>query len=166
MEPVPSVVKHPRPRSSSQSIASRLFAIVSCRTRDSAGSGSNDVLRAHDVFRSRLATIPHWLVALHAVSSSGPVLAASERMALRFDAEHRLVLRKLPLGGEPFPWQLYWHRRHESNPNQRWTRSLFAEVATSLDRPASRPRADARGKVLPIKTRRRKRGAPVAARRP
>lgn len=92
----------------------------------------DDALRARHVSRRVVATIPHWLVALHAASSSGMVVAASERMARRFDTGKQLVLRKLPLGGDPFYWQLYWHRRHESHPSQRWMRALVTDVCATL----------------------------------
>ncbi|HEY4068761.1 MAG TPA: LysR family transcriptional regulator [Burkholderiaceae bacterium] len=114
----------------------RFLALRHIRVVQDAGDSRfvDDALRARRVAREVVATIPHWVVALHAVSSSGMVVAASERMARRFDTDRRLVLRKLPIGGEPFSWQLYWHRRHEGDAGQRWMRALVEEVCSNLDR--------------------------------
>lgn len=90
-------------------------------------------LRARRVDRRVVATIPHWLVALHAVSNSAMVVAASERMVRRFDVDSRLVRRKLPVGGARFSWQLYWHRRDENHPAQRWIRTLVSNVCAKLE---------------------------------
>jgi len=93
----------------------------------------DDALRARRVDRRIVATIPHWVVALHTVSNSSMVVAASERMARHFDVAGRLVLRPLPLGGESLSWQLYWPRRHQSDPAQRWMRALIEEICAGLD---------------------------------
>lgn len=93
----------------------------------------DEALRERGVERRIVATIPHWVVALHAVSTSQMVVAASERMARRFDTDGRLVLRKVPVGGAAFNWQLYWPRRHEAHAGQRWMRELIAEVCAGLD---------------------------------
>ena len=117
----------------------RFLALRHIRVVQDAGDSRfvDDALRARRVARQVVATIPHWVVALHAVSTSGMVVAASERMARQFDTEKRLVLRKLPLGGEPFAWQLYWHRRHEMDPSQRWMRALVSDVCEKLDSPVA-----------------------------
>jgi hypothetical protein len=74
---------------------------------------------------------------LHVVSTSNLVVAASERMARRFDVENRLVLRRMPLGGEPVEWRLYWHQRHERTPSQRWLRALVTEAFATLEAPSA-----------------------------
>lgn len=113
----------------------RFLALRHIRVVQDAGDWRfvDDALRARRVARQVVATIPHWLVALHTVSTSGMVVAASEKMARRFDTDRRLVLRKLPLGGEPFSWQLYWHRRHESHASQHWLRALIADVCAKVE---------------------------------
>lgn len=91
-------------------------------------------LYARGMSRKVVATIPNWLVALHAVASSAMVVAVSERMARRFDVDGRLVLRKLPIGGDRFSWQMYWHRRHDNHPSQRWMRALVSGVCARLEK--------------------------------
>lgn len=93
----------------------------------------DSALRERGAERRIVATIPHWVVALHTASTSQMVVAASERMARRFDTDGRLVLRKIPLVGGAFNWRLYWPRRHEADAGQRWIRGLIAEVCAGLD---------------------------------
>ena len=94
----------------------------------------DEELRVRRLNREVVATLPHWLVALHAVASSAMVLAASERMAQRFNVNDQLVLRKLPFGGDLFSWRMYWHRRQDSHPSQRWMRALVSDVCSRLEK--------------------------------
>ena len=93
----------------------------------------DEALRTRRIVRNVVATIPHWLVALHTVSSTDMAVMVSERMARRFDVEGRLALRPLPAGGERFSWQLYWHRRHDHHPAQQWMRSLVSELCAAVE---------------------------------
>lgn len=94
----------------------------------------DEELRVRGLNREVVATLPHWLVALHAVASSAMVLAASERMTQRFNVNDQLVLRKLPFGGDLFFWRMYWHRRQDSHPSQRWMRALVSDVCSRLEK--------------------------------
>jgi DNA-binding transcriptional LysR family regulator len=94
----------------------------------------DEELQVRRQIRRVVATIPHWLVALHAVARSELVVAASERMARRFDVDGRLALRKLPVGGDRFSWQIYWHSRHDRQPSHQWMRALLADLCAGLEK--------------------------------
>ena len=84
----------------------------------------DDHLRRRGLDRRVVATIPHWLAALHAVAGSHLAMAAPERLARHFDVQGALALRRLPMGGAAFDWQLYWHQRHERTASHVWMREL------------------------------------------
>jgi len=120
----------------------RFLALRHIRVVQDAGDSRfvDEALRERRVTRKVVATIPHWVVALHAVSTCEMVVAASERMALHFDTGRQLVLKRLPVGGDPFAWQLYWHRRHETQPAQRWMRKLLVDVCKAIESPSGASR--------------------------
>jgi len=93
-------------------------------------------LHALGLKRKVMATIPHWLIALHTVAGSRLVVAASERLTRSFGANGELTARTLPVGGDHFCWRLYWHRRHDDSPSQRWMRALVSDVCARMDRAA------------------------------
>ena len=92
----------------------------------------DEALRSRGLERNVVATIPHWLVALHVVAGSGLALSVSERIARHFDSRKKLRLQTLPIGGGTFDWKLYWHLRHDAVPAQRWMRGLLTDICTRL----------------------------------
>ena len=104
-------------------------------------------LRDKGVARNVVVTIPHWMVALHAVSDSDLVVVAPERLAnvvsATLGAALGLTLVDLPIGSDPFSWQLYWHARHERTPGQCWLRQMLRSV-TAGDAADPRPAGSTR----------------------
>ncbi|MBN9429389.1 MAG: LysR family transcriptional regulator [Burkholderiales bacterium] len=92
-------------------------------------------LQARGLRRNVAATIPHWLVALHSVTKSGLAMAIPERMARHFDRDGSLALRRIPVGGAVFDWQIYWHRRNDAVTSQVWMRKLVSEICARLEAP-------------------------------
>jgi DNA-binding transcriptional LysR family regulator len=88
----------------------------------------DDALRADGLERQVVAITPHLLAGLHTVLDSSVAMAVPERMARAFDWENKLVLHELPVGGKRFEWKLYWHRRQDSRPAQRWMRELVTSL--------------------------------------
>lgn len=97
-------------------------------------------LRARSLERTVVAATPHLLAALHTVAETELAIAVPEKMARAFDSAGRLVLRKLPFGGDPFDWKLYWHSRHHARPAQRWMRELVMRTWARIDVPRAKTR--------------------------
>jgi DNA-binding transcriptional LysR family regulator len=87
---------------------------------------------ARDQRRNVVLSIPHWLAAPALVEQTDLVTSLSQRMARRVNDRRQLVLRELPVGRPDLFWRLYWHRRHESVPAQRWMRALVCRVCDAL----------------------------------
>lgn len=118
----------------------RFLALRQIRTAQDSGDTRflEDELRARGLARNAVATTPHLLAGLHTVLASRLAMAVPERMALAFDPGGKLVQHRLPLGGERFHWQLYWHRRHDAHPAQRWIREQMVAVCAGLDEAGTR----------------------------
>jgi DNA-binding transcriptional LysR family regulator len=82
--------------------------------------------------RKVVLNIPHWLAAGPLIEQTDLVTSISERMARRINDRHSLVLRELPIGKPDLVWRLYWHRRNEMVPAQRWMRALVQRVCATL----------------------------------
>jgi DNA-binding transcriptional LysR family regulator len=82
--------------------------------------------------RNVILNIPHWLAAPSIVEQTDAVTSVSERMAWRVNGRRTLVLRELPIGRADLVWRLYWHRRHDTVPAQRWMRALVQRVCAAL----------------------------------
>jgi DNA-binding transcriptional LysR family regulator len=74
--------------------------------------------------------VPHWLLVPHLLRHSTMVSVLSEHLALR--CEPGLVCHDLPFASSNFSWSLYWHRRNEATPAQRWLREKLTEAATGV----------------------------------
>lgn len=81
--------------------------------------------------RKIAVNVPHWLIAPHLIQNSLLVAVMSERFA-RYIKNSELVIRPLPFRSPSFAWSLYWHRRHEGSPAQRWLRQKFLGVAQDV----------------------------------
>lgn len=78
--------------------------------------------------RTVMATTPHWLAASYLIETSDLVTALSESMVRRLNIDGRFAVHPLPVGGGPFSWRLYWHRRFDARPAHRWIRNLFSQA--------------------------------------
>lgn len=74
--------------------------------------------------------VPHWLVVPHLLRYSSMVSVMSEHMAKR--AGEGLKVHELPFDSAHFNWSLYWHRRNDGTPAQRWLRSKLFEAASCV----------------------------------
>lgn len=74
--------------------------------------------------------VPHWLVVPHLLRHSAMVSVMSEHLARR--AGEGLLLQELPFDSDHFNWSLYWHRRHDATPAQRWLRAKLFEAAAAV----------------------------------
>lgn len=72
--------------------------------------------------------VPHWLVTPHLLAGSPMIAVLSERLARGFVGE-TLAIRDLPYPSAPFAWSLYWHRRHDGAPAQKWLRAELRSAA-------------------------------------
>jgi DNA-binding transcriptional LysR family regulator len=99
--------------------------------------------------------VPHWML-VPPLLRRGDLLAVVSR---RFAALHRddgIVVRPLPFATPCFDWMLYWHRRNDGSPAQRWMREEIARACAQLGPPkvnGSRGRADARAAAARPPTR-------------
>lgn len=75
-------------------------------------------------------SVPHWLLVPHLLRSSTMVSVLSERLFER--AGTGLARRDLPFSSDIFSWSLYWHRRNDVAPAQRWLRAKFDETVAGL----------------------------------
>ena len=71
-------------------------------------------------------SVPHWLLVPHLLRRSTMVSVLSERLFER--AGTGLAHRDLPFSSDVFSWSLYWHRRNDGAPAQRWLRAKFDET--------------------------------------
>lgn len=94
-------------------------------------------LRVRGLNRHVIATTPHLIAGLHTVMHSRLAMAVPERVARAFDVQGQLAVRQLPIGGERFDWQLYWHRRYDAYPAQRWMRDLVVAVCARIEQSGS-----------------------------
>jgi len=85
--------------------------------------------------------VPHWLIVPHLLQHSSLIAVISERLAASF-VEDRLTTQPLPFPSTGFTWSLYWHRRHDHIPAQRWLRERVDRVVQALHSSGSpQPRA-------------------------
>lgn len=127
--------QHPQARQ--RLTAERFLALRHIRVAQDGGDTRfvEEHLRAQGLERTVVAATPHLLAALHTVTETELAIAVPEKMARAFDRSGQLVLRKLPFGGEPFDWKLYWHGRQHARPAQRWMRDLVVNAWARLDAP-------------------------------
>jgi DNA-binding transcriptional LysR family regulator len=77
--------------------------------------------------------VPHWLIVPHLLARSAMIAVISERLARNVTGDD-LVVRDLPFASAPFRWSLYWHRRYDGAPAQKWLRAqLQAAAPAGLD---------------------------------
>ena len=82
--------------------------------------------------RNVVLNIPHWLAAPAIVEHTNLVAAISDRMAQQLKSKYQFVIKSLPVGESKFHWKLYWHKRYDSDPPQKWLRELVRKVCSTL----------------------------------
>lgn len=80
--------------------------------------------------RKVAVNVPHWLVVPHLLRHSSMVSVMSEHLARQ--AGDGLISLELPFDSAHFNWSLYWHRRNDATPAQRWLRAKLFDAAASV----------------------------------
>lgn len=91
----------------------------------------DDVLGRAQLKRDVALNVPHWLVVPHVLERTNFVSVMPGRLAAAITGK-ALVAHDLPFASAPFDWTLYWHRRHEGNPANRWLRAHISEAGKTL----------------------------------
>lgn len=91
----------------------------------------DDVLARTDGRRDIALNVPHWLLVPQVVAGTDCVAVMPETFASAIK-EVALVQRPLPFASEPFDWCLYWHRRHQNDPANRWLRERIVEACRAF----------------------------------
>ena len=92
---------------------------------------ADDVLKHMRLARDVAINVPTWLVVMHVLARTDYITVMPERLSAAL-AGKTVVARDLPFASPPFHWALYWHRRYEKNPANRWLRDQIANVAHTL----------------------------------
>lgn len=91
---------------------------------------ADDVLSKTSSERDVALNVPHWLLVPHVLATTDYVAVMPGAFASAI--EHKpLIARELPFAAKNFDWCLYWHRRHETDPANRWLRERIAAAARS-----------------------------------
>lgn len=91
----------------------------------------DDVLAKHGARRDIALNVPHWLLVPEVVATTDYVSVMPALFASTIRDE-QLVTRELPFASASFDWCLYWHRRHDNEPANRWLRQSIVEASTTL----------------------------------
>lgn len=116
--------------------AMTLDTFLSCRHLKTSMSRTDprfvdDVLAREELKREVVLNVPHWLVVPHVLGRTDFVSVMPERLTTALTGT-ALVARDLPFASKPFDWTLYWHRRHEGSPANRWLRTHINLLAGML----------------------------------
>lgn len=87
----------------------------------------DDVLSRSNAMRDVALNVPHWLLLPHVLRSTDYVSVMPGAFASAFQ-DNSLVIRELPFASKPIEWCLYWHRRHQTNPANRWLRDQIVKA--------------------------------------
>jgi DNA-binding transcriptional LysR family regulator len=78
--------------------------------------------------RRVVAAVPLFLPALATVSRTDLVCTVPSRLAERYAASHRLIVRSPPVTIRSFAVHMIWHRRTANEPALKWIRQQFATI--------------------------------------
>ena len=92
---------------------------------------ADDVLKHMRLARDVAINVPTWLVAMHVLAQTDYITVMPARLSAALGGK-AIVARDLPFASPPFHWALYWHRRYEKSPANRWLRDQIADVAHTL----------------------------------
>lgn len=82
---------------------------------------ADDVLSKANMERDVALNVPHWLLVPHVLATNEYVTVMPGAFAAALESRS-LVARELPFARKTFDWCLYWHRRHQEDPANRWLR--------------------------------------------
>lgn len=88
-------------------------------------------LAAHGQQRKVVLNVPNWQL-VPPLLRSGTLLAVVSRRFAELHRQDGIVIRPLPFETPAFDWVLYWHRRNDASPSQRWIRAQIAHVCSEL----------------------------------
>ena len=86
-------------------------------------------LAAAGLERNVVLSVPHWLTVPTIVTHTDLIAVMPTSIAQRLVPAHGLAQFPVPLGGDPFAWSLYWHRRHTADPGHEWLRQAVRAEA-------------------------------------
>lgn len=96
---------------------------------------ADDVLSKTNSERDVALNVPHWLLVPHVLATTNYVAVMPGAFAAATQHKH-LVARDLPFAAKTFDWCLYWHRRHETNPANRWLRERIHAACAGVRAPS------------------------------
>ena len=98
---------------------------------------ADDVLSKSNAERDVALNVPHWLLVPHVLASTAyvTVMPGAFAAAIRDKA---LVVRELPFAESSFDWCLYWHRRQQENPANKWLRERIVQAGLAIKSGRSR----------------------------
>jgi DNA-binding transcriptional LysR family regulator len=97
--------------------------------RGRPGSAVDDALRARDLRRRVVRTVPYFLLGLLLVSRTDHVLTISERVARAMAAPLGLRVVRHPLELPRYALHQLWHPRQDADPAHRWLRDAVHRAA-------------------------------------
>jgi DNA-binding transcriptional LysR family regulator len=86
---------------------------------------ADDVLSRSNTERDVALNVPHWLLVPHALATTDYLAVMPGAFAAAVQTK-ALLVRELPFASKSFDWCLYWHRRHQDDPANRWLRERIA----------------------------------------
>ncbi len=88
---------------------------------------ADDVLSKTNSERDVALNVPHWLLVPHVLATTDYVAVMAGAFAAAVESK-ALVVRELPFAAKTFDWCLYWHRRHDADPANRWLRERIEQA--------------------------------------
>lgn len=82
--------------------------------------------------RNLALTLPQLFAVPSVVARTDMAATILKRVALQFQASHRLALFPPPLALPEIDFHLIWHRRSDNHPAQLWFRELIAKLSAPL----------------------------------
>ncbi|NRB40654.1 MAG: LysR family transcriptional regulator [Pseudomonadales bacterium] len=86
------------------------------------------VLQQQGSKRKIAATVPHFLVALPAVTETNLIVTAPARLLERMEKHYNLHITEVPLPLEPFSISMLWHRRNDADKGLEWIRQCILDI--------------------------------------
>lgn len=83
---------------------------------------ADDVLSKTNSERDVALNVPHWLLVPHVLATNDYVAVMPGAYASAVQ-NRTLVIRELPFAAKTFDWCLFWHRRHDADPANKWLRA-------------------------------------------
>lgn len=93
---------------------------------------ADDVLSKSNAERDVALNVPHWLLVPHVLATTDYIAVVPGAFAAAAQSKS-LVVRELPFASKTFDWCLYWHRRHQTDPANRWLRERIETASRQHD---------------------------------